>query len=39
MKKNETKSKKTLDDCGGLKPIVLVKPPKENAAKKTKKTK
>ena len=39
MKKNETKITKTIDNGGGLKPLVLVKPPKENTAKKAKKTK
>ena len=40
MKNNETKNPKTFEDCGGLKPLILVKPPKKTTAKKdTKKTK
>lgn len=37
MKKSETNNKKTIENCGGLKPIVLIKPPKKT--KETKKTK
>lgn len=39
MKKAETKNTKMLEDCGGLKPLVLVKPPKKTTKKTTKKSK
>ena len=29
MKKNETKTEGWVENCGGIKPIVLVDPPKE----------
>ena len=34
MKKNEAKNPKMIEDCGGLKPIVLIKPPKKASTKK-----
>ena len=39
MKKTVTKKEKMQEDCGGLKPIPLMKPPKKTTKKTTKKSK